>query len=145
MKENEIMIGDWVRVLHKDRGGEETVKAFRVDELIRNFNLEMGVWSDLGYMGYAEQMEPIPLTAEILEKNGFKNVSVITVGTAKMRWVSEDTRTEITIWMDDTMPMEIVKNVYYEDEVSYTLQFPGCVHDLQHALRLCGIEKEITI
>ena len=47
--------------------------------------------------------------------------------------------------MDNTLPMEIVKNVYYEDEVSYTLPFPGYVHELQHALRLCGIEKEIEI
>lgn len=88
---------------------------------------------------------PIPLTAEILEKNGFKNTSVVIIGTRKMRWVSDDTRTEITIWMDDTLPMEIVKNVYYEDEVTYTLPFPGTVSQLQHALRLCGIEKEITL
>lgn len=96
-----------------------------------------GIWLDY--------LDPIPLTPEILKKNGFKNVSVIIVGTAKMRWESEDTRTEITIWMDDTLPMEIVKNVYYEDEVSYTLPFPGTVHQLQHALRLCGITKEIQI
>lgn len=96
-----------------------------------------GIWLDY--------LDPIPLTPEILEKNGFENVSVITVGTAKMRWVSEDTRTEITIWMDDTLPMEIVKNVYYEDEVSYTLPFPGTVHQLQHALRLCEIDKQITL
>ncbi len=94
---------------------------------------------------HESEINPIPLTSEILKKNGFENVSVITVGTAKMRWVSEDTRTEITIWMDDTLPMEIVKNVYYEDEVSYTLPFPGTVHQLQHALRLCGIDKEITV
>lgn len=96
-----------------------------------------GIWLDY--------LDPIPLTPEILEKNGFKYVSVIIVGTAEMRWVSEDTRTEITIWMDDTLPMEIVKNVYYEDEVSYTLPFPGTVHQLQHALRLCKIEKEIEL
>lgn len=92
-----------------------------------------------------ETLEPIPLTPEILEKNGFKNSSVITVGTPKMGWKSEDTRTEITIWMDDTLPMEIVKNVYYEDEVSYTLPFPATVHELQHALKLCGIDIEINI
>lgn len=96
-----------------------------------------GIWCDY--------LDPIPLTPAILEKNGFKNTSVVTIGTRKMRWVSDDTRTEITIWMDDTLPMEIVKNVYYEDEVSYTLPFPATVHELQHALRLCGIEKEIVV
>ena len=92
-----------------------------------------------------EGLVGIPLTPEILEKNGFKNSSVVIIGTRKMRWVSDDTRTEITIWMDDTLPMEIVKNVYYEDEVSYTLPFPATVHELQHALKLCGIGKEIMI
>jgi hypothetical protein len=62
-----------------------------------------------------------------------------------MRWESEDTRTEITIWMDDTMPMEIRKNIYYEDEVCYTLPFAWAVHELQHALRLCGIDKSIEL
>lgn len=98
---------------------------------------EGGIWCDY--------LDPIPLTTEILEKNGFKNTSVIILGTPKMRWASEDGRTVITIWIDDTTPMEIRKNAYYEDEESYLLPFPGCVHELQHALRLCGIEKEIQL
>lgn len=135
------MIGDWAYIYHPTR--ERT--PVKVD----------GVWIetieriDNGLTREDSPMfrivEPIPLTPEILEKNGFKNTSVVTIGTRKMRWVSDDTRTEITIWMDDTLPMEIVKNVYYEDEVSYTLPFPATVHELQHTLRLCGIEKEIEL
>lgn len=128
----DLMTGDWVMTSYGPRkidviyGGCERVQA----DLIELDCLEI---------------QPIPLTPEILEKNGFYDTDVIVVGTRKMRWVSEDTRTEITIWLDDTLPMEIVKNVYYEDEVSYTLQSPGTVHQLQHALRLCGIEKEIIL
>lgn len=155
MTEKDVMVGDYFRVnreclcIKKDTIVE--VRGIDADNKLAEGGLvgaahcrpldddqfDGGIW--LAYL------EPIPLKPEILEKNGFKNVSVITVGIAKMRWVSEDTRTEITIWMDDTMPMEIVKNVYYEDEVSYTLPFPGCVHELQHAIRLCGISKDITL
>lgn len=126
------MIGDWVC---NDLGEFQQVTELR----------EIGAMLYYNDIYPYDKLEPIPLTAEILEKNGFKSYSIIVVGTRKMRWVSEDTRTEVTIWMDDTLPMEIVKNVYYEDEVSYTLPFPGTVHELQHALRLCGINKEIVI
>lgn len=124
MKVEELMIGDWVIDTRSNT-------PLRVNPFLAQ--LEVREW------------KPIPLTPEILEKNGFKNTSVVTIGTRKMRWVSDDTRTEITIWMDDTLPMEIVKNVYYEDEVAYTLPFPGTVSQLQHALRLCEINLKINI
>lgn len=136
MKAEDLMVGDWV-FLFDDK--------FAKVDCIGNTEVYLSDEDGLDWQVTYEHINPIPLTREILKKNGFGNVSVITVGTAKMRWVSEDTRTEITIWMDDTLPMEIVKNVYYEDEVSYTLPFPGTVHLLQHALRLCGIDKEIVL
>ena len=135
MKAQELMIGDWV--LYNG-------KFVRVNCIASGFvGLERPVLKDV--ICKDKTIEPIPLTPEILEKNGFKETDVVVVGTRKMRWESEDTRTEITIWMDDTMPMEIRKNIYYEDEVCYTLPCPWAVHQLQHALRLCGIDKEIAI
>ncbi len=136
MKAEDLMVGDWV-LLFDD-------KIAKVD-CIGNTEVYLSDETGLDWQVTYEHIRPIFLTPEILELNGFENVSVITVGTAKMRWVSEDTRTEITIWMDDTLPMEIVKNVYYEDEVSYTLPFPGTVHLLQHVIRLCGVNKEIVL
>ena len=134
MKAKDLMIGDWVYNKNIDKPMQ--VYPVMFSQMFRSN-------PDATTEDY--NIFPIPLTAEILEKNGFKNTSVVIIGTRKMRWVSDDTRTEITIWMDDTLPMEIVKNVYYEDEVTYTLPFPGTVSQLQHALRLCGIEKEITL
>lgn len=148
MKANELMVGDWVRV---KAPYFKKNKAYRVVEVREHgyngeatANIELPDEDDEASMT-GEYIIGIPITPEILEKNGFYDTDVIVVGTRKMRWQSDDTRTEITIWLDDTLPMEILKNVYYEDEVSYTLPFPGTVHLLQHALRLCGIEKEIVI
>ena len=136
MKAEDLMVGD--RVLLFDD------KPVKVD-CIGNVEVYLSDENGIDWRVTYEHIQPIPLTPEILEKNGFKNTNVVIIDTRKMRWVSDDTRTEITIWMDDTLPMEIVKNVYYEDEVSYTLPFPATVHELHHALKLCGIEKEIVI
>lgn len=144
MKAEELMVGDWV--MWKNR----QVQIASVSGIVYSFGHIDVVLAHCNDDKLLENhdiksVSPIPLTPEILEKNGFKNTSVVTIGTRKMRWVSDDTRTEITIWMDDTLPMEIVKNVYYEDEVSYTLPFPGTVSQFQHTLRLCGINLEINI
>ena len=134
MNAQDLMIGDWVYNKYIDKPMQ--VYPMMFSQMFRSH-------PDATTEDY--NIFPIPLTPEILEKNGFENASVVIIGTPKMRWVSDDARTEITIWMDDTLPMEIVKNIYYEDEVSYTLPFPGTVSQLQHALRLCGIDKEIEL
>ena len=155
MKANELMIGDFLRVnreglcIKKDTvvqvRGIDGDNKFEEKGLVGCANCrpmdkkqyDGGIWLDY--------LDPIPITPEILEKNGFVETDVVVVGTRKMIWESEDGRTEITIWMDDTMPMDIRKNIYYEDEICYTLPFACTVHELQHALRLCGIDKEIIV
>lgn len=135
----DIMIGDWV----KFPGGA-------IDKVVDMPYIEgKGICASFAASATLfpfpiSKIEPIPITPEILEKNGFKEEQ-LPIGIRKMIWESEDTRTEIVLYMDDTMPMEIRKNIYYEDEICYTLPFVWVVHELQHALRLCGIEKEIEL
>ena len=83
-----------------------------------------------------DSLLPIPLTKEILEKNGFKFDGVaalcrkhvlIFYGDKKHDW-------EVNIDRDDLEP--------YGKSVSIHVKY---VHELQHALYICGIEKEITI
>ena len=73
--------------------------------------------------------DPIPLTPEILETNGFKVRSL---------WAEYE---------DDDCTMEIVganfrvrnaRGSWFKGKCSF-------VHELQHALRLCGIDKELTL
>ena len=154
MKANELMIGDLllvnrdglcikkgtiVRVLGID--GEDKLKEKGLAGACHCHPLD-GEQFDGGI--WLEYLDPIPLTSEILGKNGFKEKQ-LPIGMRKMIWESEDTRTEIVLYMDDTMPMLIRKNIYYEDEICYTLPFVWAVHQLQHALRLCGIDKDIIL
>lgn len=76
----------------------------------------------------AEDIETIPLTAEILEKN-FPTSEVVA-------WWP--------IVSDDNKYIEH----YCETRIDGDITVCGIfhyVHELQHALKICGIEKEITI
>ena len=127
MKANELMIGDWVyRPNCYDR-----VKETRQNGII-------GLDSLHGLIGFSE-IEPIPLTPEILEKNGFigdKNVCKI-----KMRDDSKD-----ELWQCEYA--WFLKNLRIKNHTNgsiarlYDIMF---VHELQHTLRLCGIKKEIIL
>jgi len=138
MKANELMIGDWVKF---PIGNEKIVDLPYIEG--RGICASFAASATL-FPVEADKLEPIPLTPEILEKNGFKEEQ-LPIGVRKVIWESEDTRTEIVLYMDDTMPMEVRKNIYYEDEICYTLPFVWAVHQLQHIIRLCDINKTIEI
>ena len=73
------------------------------------------------------KIEPIPLTSEILEKNGFVIESRDYHGEPLQYCKLVD-----GLWID------ISGENFFEGKLEY-------VHQLQHALRLCGIEKEIEL
>lgn len=96
---------------------------------------EGGIW--------CEYLEPIPLTPEILEKNGFQKQ-------AGEIW-------EYDIFSKDNglMSMIVWRRDYATPHLSirsFTLQYgeysrrdAKYIHQLQHAFHLCGIEKEIEL
>lgn len=117
MKANELMIGDWVEIT------EPAIKGYyQALEIKRNETL--GVVIGRYYFMWGDYIKPIPLTAEILEKNGW-------------RW--NDTREG---YVSDTFNLEwdIVSHVAWlhigEGFIVFTY-----VHELQHALRLCGLNE----
>lgn len=152
MKENEIQIGDWVRYRYNDRNGEEIVKDFQVDHLDR-LGRAIYVWGkELGNVGRVNQIEPIPLTPEILEKNGFRwTGSGDSTGMLSTPWGFDGIRYNIyvglkkkTIEVHSAHPELRTDSWRKVNKVS--LEVCGCfVHELQHALRLCKIDKEITL
>ena len=107
MKANELMIGDWVML-----GSEK----FRVGTILRGGNYSA--------------LRPIPLTAEILEKNGFEKI-----GTSYQYIARPGLYIRLIGISSKHLSLQIASR--------YTgLEY---VHELQHALRLCGIEKEIVL
>jgi hypothetical protein len=137
MKANELMIDDWVMLNGSHYQIEEISRKGWVHLVCNGIRINMTT----DYL--LEVLQPIPLTPEILEKNGFKREEWID---NKGRFVSDDGRLilqndENFINSFNTWYMHI-DNEDFETIASCELSY---VHQLQHALRLSGIDKVITI
>ena len=81
-----------------------------------------------------EVIEPIPITPEILERNGFQKNEMYFVC-----HLDED----FELWYYPHLG-----SLRYEYNGELIAKFPDAmnyVHQLQHALKMCGIDKEIII
>ena len=121
MKANELMIGDWV-----------------YDTILKcNTQVEMlylsGIRGDCHDSIWNENtFEPIPITTEILEKNGWVYIAEDKVFypenlKGELPWIYY-----ITDGSNEVFRMQDFCNLQY-------------VHELQQALRLCRIEKTIEL
>lgn len=148
MKANELMIGDWVI------RGNITEEPTRITDICASKN---NVYLDLSGIPILEKIDkinPIPLTPEILDKNGF----IWTGGgdSSKMfstPWGYDGIRYNLyvglkkkTIEVHAAHPELRSESWPWRKVNKVSLEVCGCyVHELQHALRLCGIDKEIVL
>ncbi len=149
MNEN-IQQGDWLI----PNGCEEPhqVRAISYQEDLA------GKWTILIFEGgkdfwevwyYPDSCKPVPITAEILEYNGFKLREGCTSA-----WDWHNGETSIHISGNHTCPIGQTLTIYVpggcagaafsSHRVISDLKIRG-IHELQHALRLCNINKEIEI
>lgn len=134
MKANELQIGDYVNY----RG--QIIKVTSLYD--KGGSNEVG-WSDKESVWVnADNVEPIPLTPEILEKNGFEKVyDKYKLPNYRIKWNSY-TDLYFTVFTGvDGYWNPIGLNVI-TGGLPATVDY---VHQLQHALRLCGIGKEIVL
>lgn len=136
MKATDLMIGDWVGRVFDDK---RIIEDYRQVDWIRTGEIGMRyckVWS-IGCI------EPIPLTPEILEKNGWIQCKYETckslyeykglhlrhtmIKRSNGRWVA-NVDGIVEKFPDEYTHSFLRINVFY-------------VHELQHALRLCGLNE----
>lgn len=96
----------------------------------------------------ADELSPIPITPEILEKNGFKNdfyeeESVADYHTIRLEGYSLKHKIGkidgyLVTWCNGGVNVTTDLHGCVQKDISY-------VHELQHALKLCKIDKEITL
>ena len=122
MKPIDLMIGDYI-MFNKNTYIIEEISKKGWAHLIDNDGSECHVELSSDYI--LDAITPIPLTAEILEKNGFVK-----------QWNNN--------WQFNDYHSIIISEDFYIAifELSTRLDY---VHELQHALRLAGIEKEIKL
>ena len=145
MTANELMAGDWVR------SKKWAEKPFKLTCLNANWRYYYGITSNEVLVGpfLIEELEPIPLTPEILEKNGFVcTQKADEMETAYECWSFHDGLLSI-VFEPDVVMLEVHNGGENGDAVRtmtyYTDNDIMYLHELQHALILCKIEKKIEL
>lgn len=125
----DLMIGDLVQF------DEDTcvIEELRVDGTAVLVAMNTGLTSVDGDQVDVDELSPIPITNDILEKN-----TVTTHGfTGTHYWFKVD-----TCWVRPFGDCFLFSFLNGVNEVSLKIDF---VHELQHALRISGIEKQIVL
>lgn len=119
MTKEELMIGDWVKDKYKP-------KPHQVDS-----------WADFNS---SEDLSPITITPEILEKNANGGWCNFDLGERSVYHIHDD-KEEVSIYVE----WKHIRNEPYVelDGLGWTIFKGYCasVSKLQHALRLCGLNE----
>lgn len=139
MKATELMIGDWVLIDEPDKyaGATGQIQSLMYHREGDAAYFNVFIQGKFGYVSRdvcSDDIRPITLTAEILEKNGFKKdkygqmILDEELGTSEIYIVLQE-GDECYWW---TVNNELIAKTRY-------------VHELQHIFRLCKIEKTIEL
>ena len=134
MKAKDLMFGSWVIAVYQACCNAKVIHQINYQDYILESDREN--YPEIEYL-------PLPLTRKILEKNGFSD-----------SYINEKLdKSKIYVWYDvygNEVTVDMKSNnikVKHDTKIlldlRYTEKVP--VHELQLALKHCGIEKEITI
>ena len=127
LKISDLSVGDWVELrgnIYTIRSIYQAIGSVPDEVVLSSKNISLGVTP-------VSELRPIPITAEILEKNG---------------WERNEEDEYMEYYGDPTSGIAHTKGTYH-----YRLEVPDVsavcyfVHQLQHALRLAGVDKEINL
>lgn len=127
LRSEDLMIGDWVRGFVPD--SNSTIYGIFNEQRIVIIAEPSKAYIELSI----DDIQPIPLTSKILEKNGFIYQDEKVWGKKK-----EGITIELDFGKYATLNHKGFWCIGGNAEIHY-------VHELQHALRLCGIDKEIVL
>lgn len=144
MKANELMIGDYFNV-------HPSNMAIRVAAIHKG---KVGYHACTNKLAWVrvDLLRPIPLTPEIFEKNGFErcvnSISRISVSSIPIcesnQFANKEFGGNTRIIDMGTHGFTLLTDVFgmtNKNKVNHLFY----LHELQHALRLCGIDKTITL
>lgn len=134
-----LSVGDWfqARMVKCDYEDLDITPPMRVAEISSDeVMLQLG---SVKHYAFVDDLQPIPLTPEILEKNGFARKD-------KYRFVNIDMLSTVEKYGTKYYDYH---NIYKKGKTYRPIRVEAdnirYVHQLQHAMRLAGIEKEIEL
>ena len=140
LKISDLSVGDWVEIDHEDYGWKPAQLNVCGDIGVGAYFKDVG--PDEEYDCTLCQLRPIPITAEILEKNGLfrheRDADSPELIVLSNHFIMAITYTDVDWW----------RVLIYDEELPSKELFNGIiysVHQLQHALRLAGLDKEINL
>jgi hypothetical protein len=125
IKISDLSVGDWVQI---GECGHHKGSIAKVWWLSRDSN-HIGLFDTCVFSECEDDVLPIPLTPEILEKNGFEENCE--------RWYNSEARMEFEQYKDGWC-----RTINCGE---YSVYFIKYVHQLQRAMKLEGTEKEIIL
>lgn len=131
MKTSELQLGDWVSCLG------DPVRVTAVRTVYDDRTNPIGIMSPLKieYFFKEENVKPVPLTTDILINNGFTQD---TIGSGLILHIDNSENLYVLVnyrYNGECRNVEISNNMY---NISCPIKY---VHELQHALRLCGLSE----
>ena len=135
LKISELSVGDWV---YYDKGNT----PYSISGIYRTDRQDCVVLDDKEYadgvIAFVDILTPIPITAEMLVKNGFAKYSEREWGcnddSPYHTFIHIDTSDE-TMWF---ISFPTIFNLIWDHPIYY-------IHELQHLIRLAGVDKEINL
>ena len=131
----DLSIGDWfqARMVKWDYDDLDITPPMKIVKIEKDcvrlgFSLD-----DLEFEVFVDDLQPIPITAEVLEENGFTHDKW-----SKKIWRYEDEESEVVYYIENGV-LEITV-----DDCKINLVCKS-VAELQHALRLAKVGKEIVL
>lgn len=143
MNVKDIHIGNWLRLRYY-RGEKEIVVDFKVTEIVLFAKRVYHIYGEKAdgtqsNMGDVNDIEPIPLTPEILEKNGFDFLRNDNKDSVWNGWWIYEGLELATACLNKKGNWPCFINIY---DSNITCEY---VHQLQNALNICKIDKEIEL
>lgn len=138
LKISDLSVGDWVQ----DKNGIYA-KVIGVENWSNGYFLNIELHDvNVGVTPLASA-HPIPITAEILERNGWRILEKEVLGE------DYEYNGEERVWDDENCSIEICEEkqgvFWYSWSNEYYMWRLEYVHQLQHLIRLAGVDKEINL
>lgn len=139
LKISELSVGDWV---YYDKGDT----PYSIRSIYRTGRQDCVVLNDNKYsegvIGFVDRLTPIPITAEMLEENGFARGQR---GSFYHYLRLDKNRTLYIHASTNGWRVEITYDAAGILRTTHLMPDMNSVHELQHTLRLAGIDKEINL
>ena len=135
IKISDLSVGDWVRF----RGKEwQVCSIYKFTEEVGLFRKDSQICENLS------ELETIPITAEILEANGFNRPDKKVWGDTWDWTNKKDTMVELSVYKDNyyMRVVQLINGIQQDGVCGIALHY---VHELQKILRLAGVDKEINL